>query len=267
MRLGYIYFVIALLLFSCQKEDLAGNHTKVIGHGGMGITHDYPLNSFEGIALALNKGAEGVEIDVQMTKDSVLIAYHHEVLEDEMKTSGSVHNKNWSDIRNEEYTELLYAEYGLVSLNDLFRNLQQFGSKTFFFDMKTFSPDTSAQYRNLLVRRLLSIIDHYELTNTVVEVKSGELAQTIKALKPEQRVFAYTDFERAMELCIRYELDGITMDIDQWNKHKVEVAHINGLKTASLNTHSKSRNDLALELGIDYNQTDMVNYALRMHSK
>lgn len=261
------YFLLLSLLVtlgSCTTElPSADAKTKIIGHGGMGITHDFPLNSFEGIAFAMHKGAHGVEMDVQMTLDSVLVAYHHEKLEYNMKGIGQIHNKLWEEVRNEEYTELLYAEYGVVSLEDLFSNMPQFADRMFFFDIKTFSPDTTGVYEAAVARQLYQIIDRYALTNTVVEIKSISAGLRYKTMRPKQAVFLYTDMPQVLDSCVAYGFQGIVQDIDQLSSQLISRADSLGLKVACINTHSHDRNDEAHSIGVHYNQTDMVNYALR----
>ena len=99
--------ILSILLFvvsSCQKEDfeiinLNNNKITVLGHGGMGIGETYPMNSFESILNCLNLGADGTEIDVQMTKDGVLVAFHDESLEHSTNISGRIFNKTWDEIK------------------------------------------------------------------------------------------------------------------------------------------------------------------------
>ncbi|PCJ66648.1 MAG: hypothetical protein COA58_04105 [Bacteroidetes bacterium] len=265
MRIFLILSVtIASLLSGCHRSDVFySDDTKVIGHGGMGITHDFPLNTFEAIAFALHKGTDGVEIDVQMTEDSVLIAYHHKMLEETMDEDGAIHNQIWKKIRNAEYSELLYSEYGLVSLDDIFRNLVEFKDKRYFFDLKMFSPDTSDLYYAKFTRQVFQIIDGYGLEHVTLEVKNLRLAKYIQEIRPNQSIFIYQDFDTALDLCIENDFQGITIDIDQISLAHVELAHVNGIKVACINTHSKDRNDMAFKIGVDYNQTDMVNYVMR----
>ena len=48
----------------------------------MGIAFKYPINSYESFEPCFRIGAEGSEMDVQMTKDSVLVLFHDAKLED-----------------------------------------------------------------------------------------------------------------------------------------------------------------------------------------
>ena len=80
-----LLYILSIFLFSsCQKEIFDINNLNgdilVIGHGGMGVSHSYPINTFESIMHCINLGTDGTEIDVQMTKDGVLVAFHDKEL-------------------------------------------------------------------------------------------------------------------------------------------------------------------------------------------
>ena len=241
------------------------DETKVIGHGGMGITHDFPLNSFESIALCLHKGADGVEMDVQMTKDSVLVAYHDRYLESSLDASGSIYDMNWEQAKSLEYDKLLYTEYKLVRLEDIFQNLPEFRDKTFFFDMKTFSPDTTGEHLQTMLRQTVRLIDKYKLSQPVIEVKSEALGKAVKQLNPSLRVFIYKNFDDGFRISQSNNFEGITIDVDLLTQDQVNKADSVGLEIAVLNTHSRERNDLAHTLEVAYNQTDMVSYVMRQY--
>src|SRR5690606_17296815 len=73
---------ILLAFTQCAKRKIYTDdtffNTKVIilGHRGMGVEYYKPENTYESIIPALGIGADGCEIDIQMTKDSVLVLYH-----------------------------------------------------------------------------------------------------------------------------------------------------------------------------------------------
>ena len=89
-----IYIILPLLLFFtyCEKQEdfnvknLNHNIIMILGHAGMGDLYKYPNNTMESIEPVLGIGADGTELDIQMTKDSVLILFHDETLtrKDEM---------------------------------------------------------------------------------------------------------------------------------------------------------------------------------------
>ena len=78
-------------------ENLRGGNIQVIGHGGSGFLSLFspfnalPPNSLASLSKALFVDkSDGVEIDVQMSKDSVLILYHDKKLESKTSSQGYV---------------------------------------------------------------------------------------------------------------------------------------------------------------------------------
>ncbi|MBL7717413.1 MAG: hypothetical protein JNL72_01150 [Flavipsychrobacter sp.] len=94
-RLAYIV-IIALGWAACSKpqpvKNLNGNQVAVIGHAGNGIpglNSNLPHDSYESVIEALEiNNADGVEVDVQLTADSVLFMYHDKELESLTGCSG-----------------------------------------------------------------------------------------------------------------------------------------------------------------------------------
>lgn len=260
----FLGFILLVSLFACTKDnDYYTSDTKIIGHGGMGIYHDYPLNSFEAISLALEKGVDGVEIDVQMTKDRVLVAYHDEEFEEHMKVQGAIHDYVWRDIKDVQYEKVLYSEYKLVSVETILKHLPQFKDRRFFFDVKMFAPSGEESHIKQLIRNLVSLINKYELSDAMIEVRDANQGRWVKQLDSTIGVFVYRNYADAVRIVEEENFEGITLDIDLLNKEKVDSAHQKNIEIAVLNTHSTERNDLAHLIGVDYNQTDMVNFTLQ----
>jgi glycerophosphoryl diester phosphodiesterase len=102
MRKPAVFFraVLALLviqLTACTTSKLVPNPKMVVlGHAGSGFfTPISPFNfrppsSWRGIRHALRLGADGVEIDLQMSQDSVVMLYHDPNLENSSTGHGCV---------------------------------------------------------------------------------------------------------------------------------------------------------------------------------
>ncbi len=265
--------ILSILLFvasSCQKEDfdiinLNNNKIIVLGHGGMGIGHTYPMNSFESILNCLNLGADGTEIDVQMTKDSVLVAFHDEFLEHSTNISGQIFNKTWAEIKNATYNDPLYTSYKLITLDELFTNIANQTEHTFFLDCKNFNPDTSSLYLNTFNNALIKIIDKHNLKNSVyMEFKRNDLIKSLKIKRPDLKIFVYNDFDLALEIVNDLQLQGIIISVDNISKEEVIKAHNNRAMIAVFNTHSKSRNIEAIEKNVDFIQSNKVKHLIKI---
>ena len=106
-KIGFILLLAIFATGGCEKQEdfhvsnLNHDVIMVLGHAGMGEFYKYPNNSWESIEPALGIGADGVEIDIQMTKDSVLILFHDETLDLRTKCGGytSPYDYNWSEIK------------------------------------------------------------------------------------------------------------------------------------------------------------------------
>lgn len=100
---------IPLIMLSCRKKDGFEN-IAVIGHGGMGLEMQnsiYHDNSAEAFHLALSiEGCEGVEMDVQLSKDGNLWLYHDPDLSSETNGSGCLNNKTSVELDDLHYTTI-----------------------------------------------------------------------------------------------------------------------------------------------------------------
>ena len=135
MLLIRIFFLLLILLFSCQKTQ---NYSKILvfGHAGMGLEMSnsiYHNNSIEAIELALNiPGSNGVEIDIQQDLNGVLWLFHDEKLDNTVNSSGCISNKTTAELEN-----LIYLSHKKEKLRKLAEiNFDNYPDKTIFLDLK-----------------------------------------------------------------------------------------------------------------------------------
>lgn len=80
------FAVLCSLNLACKKE-IVNKRPIIYGHAGISLSEEralYPPNSEKAIFYVLDVlDAQGVEVDVQMTLDSVLVLYHDPFLEQE----------------------------------------------------------------------------------------------------------------------------------------------------------------------------------------
>ncbi len=265
-----MFLLFVSVLCSCKKEhfdihNLNDNKIGVLGHGGMGIGQAYPMNSLESIYKCLSLGAEGTEIDVQMTKDSVLVAFHDEQLQTSTNASGWIYQNTWDEIHNTIYTISPYTDYRLTKLEDIFAHIDNPTQYTFFLDCKNFKPDTSSAYVNTFNRAILNVIDKYQLQHCIyVELKREDLIKSLQEKRPDLKMFAYGGFETSLETAQKYGILGLTTSVDEISKEEVQKAHDNGIMVAVFNTHSKKRNIQAINKNVDFIQTDKVKHLIKL---
>ena len=172
MRLISLFFLLSLLLFSCQKEN---QHTgiEVIGHGGMGlqmsnsIFHD---NSLESVLLALNMpGSDGVEIDVQQDVNGVLWLYHNETLNQETTVNGCIFEFSTAELNQVYYNSLNNEK--LIKLSEL--DLTSYPSKKIFLDLRFRRSCNNSYVDPLVLKTALLNLNIHENENIFLIVPSS----------------------------------------------------------------------------------------------
>lgn len=101
--------------------------TKVWAHRG---ASDYaPENTLEAFALAVKQGADGVELDVQMTKDGKLVVAHDETIERVSNGSGRIVDYTLEELRRFKFnkTHPEYASAQIPTLKEVYELLQPAG--------------------------------------------------------------------------------------------------------------------------------------------
>ena len=262
---------LAFVFFSCQKDyftitNLNGGKITVLGHAGMGIGNTYPMNSYESILKCLNTGAQGSEMDVQLTKDSVLVAYHSRDLSDNTNLSGIVHAFTWAELKSAYYTSTPYLRYSILSLDELFSNIENLHDYVFTFDCKLYTQENATTYKKTYINSIAKIIDRYDLADNVyLESQDTDFLPRLKQKNQSFKLFIYpSSYDNGLSKALDLGLYGITISTDDITKEQVEEAHRNNLHIALWNTHSKRRNKEAIDKSPDFIQTDRVAHLVKM---
>ena len=127
--------IFSCILFSCAKKQ-ENETVKILGHAATGLNmlnSVYHDNSKEAVEFALSiEGCDGVEIDLQLSKDGELWLYHDEKLETETNGSGCISSLTSAEIADLSYTTF-HAEH-LAKLSSL--DLTQFNGKELILDLR-----------------------------------------------------------------------------------------------------------------------------------
>jgi glycerophosphoryl diester phosphodiesterase len=257
--------LLAFGLNSCEKEEfmianLNDNKITALGHGGMGKNSLSPMNSFESISRCLNFDIDGVEFDLQMTKDSVLVLYHDEDLSTKTNLSGLVNSSTWSELQKAHYTQKAYLSYSIISLDQLFTHTKNIQEYTFTLDCKLYTKNNKSQFYTSYAEALVEIIQKYDLMhNVTIESTDGAFLKLLKESGSDYKLFIYPDFfENGLDIAIDLNLFGITSSIENVTKRQIEIAHENNIRVALFGTSSRSAHIKAIEMNPDYLQTDNV---------
>lgn len=270
MKKRILFISLSFLLFSCHKreyqiENLNNGKILKLGHGGMGFGDTYPMNSAESIKQCLNYPMDGTEIDVQMTRDNVLVAFHDEKLNGKTNLTGIVNDYSWEELRTGKYIVSPHVQYDIVRLDELFSGLDA-ENFVFALDLKLYTNGDHLLFLETFKNALLQLIEgHTDPAKIIIESQDTVLLNMVRAEKPAYRLFYYpSSFEEGLSTCLFHHYTGITISTRSISKEQVAAAHQSGLQVALWNTHSKRDNHKAILKNPDIIETDRVEYLSRI---
>ncbi|MBL1280916.1 MAG: hypothetical protein COA33_011620 [Fluviicola sp.] len=267
----FVTILLVFTLFSCKKNkneilNLNGNRIDVLGHAGMGISSLYPIDSGESLIACLNNGANGTELDVQITKDNVLVAFHDSKLDGMTNLSGIIREKTWSELQEGFYTTTPYLEYKILRVSDLFDNFSSYSDYIFTFDIKINpGPQEDA---NLYIDDFSSVVDtlftKYSLQQKCfVEAQSVQFMTQLTIKNSQIRQFIYPQvFETGLSIAQNNNLFGITISSDNITKEQVLIAHNLGFFVTIWGVNSAKENKEAVSKNPDMIQTDKLSHLI-----
>lgn len=263
-----LFILIAFLALNCSKnKDLVPDNYNpiVIGHGGMGISHAYPINSLESLLLALNSGANGIEIDVQLTKDLELIAFHDRDLAQSTNGEGSVNENEWETISKLHYNFPIFAKYPIISLSQLFNAIIDASQYTFILDCKFYENEFDSLDIYNYCSKINTFITENKLSNNViVEFNNIALVEQFKELNKDHRLMFYGEFELALKTALQYNLYAIDCDVEELNESQVKLAKEHQLIISVYNAKNHALNEKSIHIKADIIQTDALSHMLKL---
>ncbi len=273
-----LLFCVICLLTTCSRDiplfvihNLNGNKISCFGNGGMGDAFKYPINSYESVEPCLRIGADGTELDVQLTKDSVLVAYHNSDLHESTLCSGIINDDVWSNIWGCHYANAFSSTINLVSVNDLFSSLNNPNDYVFTFDCKlyTSSPNLTS-YKNQFANAIINFKNEHGLSysQVLIESQDSTFLRILMNKDINLKTFFYPDnFEQGLAVAEKMNLFGITIDNNKITAEQLQTAHDKNFRVTLWNLHSANDNDNAIYKSPDFIQSDYIIHLLKVFSK
>jgi len=221
MRFSCAFFIIAIMLFSCQKGEPYAD-VEVIGHAGMGLNMSnsiYHNNSLEAIELALYmSGSDGVEIDVRQDKNGTLWLFHDESLDESTTSTGCIADKSTTELENVHYKSLHQEK--LIKLGEL--NFDKFQTKKIFLDLRFYQGCSQSYADGLKIKNALLDLQLQTIDKLYLIIPS---ASYFPIFETDFKVlFANDNFENCLSLLNQDSLvDGIVIRNQNINGSQVET--------------------------------------------
>ncbi len=266
---------LCVIFSSCSSVDtdaidnLHNGKILKLGHAGLGFTslvnpfNPYPTNGITALKKAMDYGADGVEVDVQMTKDSVIVLFHDLTMEESTSLKGCIQEKNWSEIKDTPY-ELggiydLFQSDKIMRLDSLlswFQNMEEYPH--IHFDTRIYNTCNKSEpyaYNGSLGPQLVKVLDEYNVPTDKVLIISTtkkflEYLQEIQT----QYLLSYEetdDFDKGLETVLDLGITSMTIKPKLLTSEKVAIAHKNNIQIVTFGAKSRSGTASLIELNPD----------------
>lgn len=248
----------------------------VIGHAGSGFFapinpfNPLPPSSFASIKKALARGADGVEVDVQLSQDSVLMLYHDQTLESMTNGKGCVYETPAADLQKLEYRggwfyDLWHDEQP-ITLQHLLDSLSRRPTLPYLhFDLhetnvcNTEQPLAKAPALARALGRLLKQYNWPPDRLLVLTINQSSLAALRQALPGVPLGLEITDdFENQLQAAKAEKVQAIIVRKDLITPERTAQAHAAGLQVITFGGRASGTVQRLIDCRPDAIETDNV---------
>ena len=253
-----------------EINNLNNNIIGVLGHRGMSQGSEYPGNSIEAIETALNFGADGAEIDVQITRDNILVIFHDKELIKKTNCQGRMRDYSWAEIDNCIYNKSVERNINVITVDSLFNRIPNCQDYYFSFDCK-FTPgdeESKTDYYRDFVIAIKQVIDKHNMQNKVLIEAGSSQFHKLLIQNEVQALQFITGKDMSKQIKIAEELDlyGIGIGSRVTGKDIIK-AHEKGFRVMTWIPKTKWANVKAVKKNPDFIQTADLVHLLQLFGK
>jgi len=276
----YIFSISLFIstLISCNNEhkvEPKEYSLHILAHRGTGRQMQIIDNDtiFENTLAAVKYGFthfDGVETDIQMSKSGTIWLFHNDELLC-LDTLNPMCIPNSTDDEILEHNKHLPSWRRLCTLEQVISyQSKQVDIKYISLDVKGYFKNTCIKGRNIsneymldIAHKIILLAKKYNTENyTLVETDYREVLNTIKdeSTNIECYLLGYSNFTDKMNYAIKKGYDGLSFNMNDSSltAKNIEQLHNNNLKIQIWTVNVSSKKPIALKLGADFIQSDVV---------
>ena len=262
---GYRYFSVVPGI-----SNLNDNRIGILGHRGMSTDFIFPGNSAPSILKALNLGANGCEVDVQLTKDGKLIAYHHKYLDGYTTSVGMIGEHTYDALKTVQYTGDFAEETSLISIDSLFTIIEKPENYIFSLDCKLLGLEAMGvhDFFGRFSSELERLIKKHGMENRIfIESDNIEFHRFLKTQKiPVKQFITGKGISNGIQIATDLKLFGIGVGSSA-SSRDIKTAHENGLRVMTWTPRNAFENIRAVRKNPDFIQTADLDHLLKFLEK
>ena len=231
-------------------------NTEITAHRGDSL--NYPENTILAFDSAVNKDADWIELDVQLTKDKEIVVCH----DANLKRVAGV-DKNIYDLSYEELSQINIknnkddTNVKIPLLSDVFR-WGLFNNVSFNVELKPYDDDLT------LVKKVIELVKKYYLDDRVIlSSNKYSILEEIKNVDDKVSTayimsLAYGDISKLNKA------DNFSIEASSINKDLVKKLHNDGKEVFAWTVNARDSINKMLDLNVDNIITDDVDYAKKL---
>ena len=231
-------------------------NTEITAHRGDSL--NYPENTILAFDSAVNKDADWIELDVQLTKDKEIVVCH----DANLKRVAGV-DKNIYDLSYEELSQINIKNNNddtnvkIPLLSDVFR-WGLFNNVSFNVELKPYDDDLT------LVKKVIELVKKYYLEDRVtLSSNKYSILEEIKNVDDKVSTayimsLAYGDISKLDKA------DNFSIEASSINKDLVKKLHNDGKEVFAWTVNARDSINKMLDLNVDNIITDDVEYAKKL---
>lgn len=229
-------------------------NTEITAHRGDSL--NYPENTILAFTSALDKNADWVELDVQLTKDKQIVVSHDANLR---RIAGI--DKNISDLTYDELQQIeiskSYPNVRIPLLSEVFK-WGILNNISFNVELKPYDNETS------LVEKTIELILKYHLEDRVI-LTSGKysILEDVKAINNKIKT-AYIMSLAYGDILKLDKADNFSIEASSISKELVKKLHNQGKEVYAWTVNTKDSINKMLDLNVDNIITDDVDLARKL---
>lgn len=230
--------------------------TEIWAHRG--VASFYPENTIEAFEEAMACGADGIELDVRLSRDGEIIVFHDETLRRLAGIKRQIQDMKLSEIQNIRLQGFLFA--GTVpTMRQVFETLKN-TSLTLNIEVKSY-----IRNNDMLERKLLELTNEFEMQDQVIYSSFNPIViRRFKALDCPSRlaILFRRKRKKMLKLAKRLAVDAVH---PHWlllrDAEDVQSFHDAGIQVHTWTTDDLKRVKKLIEWGVD---SIICNYPYRV---
>ena len=271
----YIIFICTVIGCSAKSDFGDTNDIDIIGHGGSGFEtffNQLPANTLASFEKAiLEDEAEGIEMDLQLSKDDVIVVFHDKILEHKTDLTGPVRGKLFEELNtcdfHGDFAMFSKGKHVISSLEQVLTHFKdQLQSKYFYFNIKQGVDPDVEKYTQVMSEQLVKIIQSFRIQkNAIIETSDIRLLKQIQLL--DSSIIVMQDIG-AFENDYKYVLENNFMGLVVQNKNisaeQVMMAQKSGKKVVIYGEKTRAGIKEVLSKKPDAFQTDKIDLTKKL---